>query len=171
MAYAKLINEMWNESENVVRPDLFKRILGEYAQQFSGYGQHDSHECINTILDLMGEDLYRKGKKPFVEDTDCEGKDQEVVAEEAWNKHLLRNESIITDLFHGQFKSTLICQKCERVSVTFDPMMTMLLPIPLAKKEFKFFYVPYEIKPGYCNRSGDIKLRPTDNVSALRDEI
>ena len=119
----------------------------------------------------MGEDLYRKGKKPFVEDTDCEGKDQEVVAEEAWNKHLLRNESIITDLFHGQFKSTLICQKCERVSVTFDPMMTMLLPIPLAKKEFKFFYVPYDIKPGYCNRSGDIKMRPTDNVSALRDEI
>jgi ubiquitin C-terminal hydrolase len=49
----------------------------------------------------MGEDLYRKGKKPFVEDTDSDGKAQEDVAEEAWNKHLLRNESIITDLFHG----------------------------------------------------------------------
>jgi ubiquitin C-terminal hydrolase len=84
-----------------VRPDLFKRILGEYATQFSGYGQHDSHECINTILDLMGEDLYRKGKKPYVPDTENENKTEEEVAEEAWNKHLLRNESIITDLFHG----------------------------------------------------------------------
>lgn len=31
MAYAKLINEMWNLDQDVVRPDLFKRILGEYA--------------------------------------------------------------------------------------------------------------------------------------------
>lgn len=171
MAYAKLINEMWNESDNVVRPDLFKRILGEYAQQFAGYGQHDSHECINTVLDLMGEDLYRKGKKPFVEDTECEGKSQEEVAEEAWNKHLLRNQSIITDLFHGQFKSTVCCQKCDRVSITFDPMMTMLLPIPSPRKEFKFFFIPYQIKPGYCNYSGEIKLRPTDYISSVHDEI
>lgn len=171
MAYAKLINEMWNESENVVRPDLFKRILGEYAQQFAGYGQHDSHECINTILDLMGEDLYRKGKKPFVEDTECDGKSQEEVAEEAWNKHLLRNESIITDLFHGQFKSTVCCQKCDRVSTTFDPMMTMLLPIPMPRKEFKFFFIPYQIKTGYFNQSGEIKIRPTDHISSIHDEI
>jgi len=45
-------------------------MLGQYASQFEGYGQHDSHECINTILDLMGEDLFRMGKKPFVEDKD-----------------------------------------------------------------------------------------------------
>jgi ubiquitin C-terminal hydrolase len=57
----------------------------------------------------MGEDLYRKGKKPYVPDTDNENKSEEEVAEEAWNKHLLRNESIITDLFHGQFKSTVCC--------------------------------------------------------------
>jgi Ubiquitin carboxyl-terminal hydrolase len=171
MAYAKLINEMWNESDQVVRPDLFKRILGEYAQQFSGYGQHDSHECINTVLDLMGEDLYRKGKKPFVEDTESDGKSQEDVAEEAWNKHLLRNESIITDLFHGQFKSTVCCQKCDRVSVTFDPMMTMLLPIPVPKKEYKMFYIPYNIQAGYVNKSADIKLRTTDSLTSFREDF
>ena len=49
----------------------------------------------------MGEDLYRKGKKPFVEATEAEGKDDEVASLEAWNKHLLRNESVVTDLFHG----------------------------------------------------------------------
>ena len=119
----------------------------------------------------MGEDLYRKGKKPFVEDTESEGKAQEQVAEEAWNKHLLRNESIITDLFHGQFKSTVCCQKCDRVSVTFDPMMTMLLPIPMAKKEFKFFFIPHAIGPGYTNYSGEVKVRPTDIIGAIREEI
>ena len=28
MAWAKLINEMWRGQQSVVRPDLFKRILG-----------------------------------------------------------------------------------------------------------------------------------------------
>ena len=33
-AYAKLVNEMWNESDQVVRPSMFKKVLGNYAQQF-----------------------------------------------------------------------------------------------------------------------------------------
>lgn len=32
MAYAKTLNEMWYSNNSVVRPDMFKRILGEYAQ-------------------------------------------------------------------------------------------------------------------------------------------
>ena len=67
MAYAKLLNEMWNLNASSVAPSMFKRILGEYAPIFAGYGQHDSHECINSILDLLGEDLFRKGKKPYIE--------------------------------------------------------------------------------------------------------
>ena len=34
MAYAKTLNEMWNSNSQVVSPTMFKRILGEYAQQF-----------------------------------------------------------------------------------------------------------------------------------------
>lgn len=33
-AFAKLLNEMWNQDDSVVRPTMFKRIIGEYAQQF-----------------------------------------------------------------------------------------------------------------------------------------
>lgn len=91
----------------------------------------------------MGEDLYRKGKKPYIDMEEKEGLEEEEAAKDAWNRHVYRNESIITDLFHGQFKSTVSCSKCPRVSVTFDPMMTMLLPIPAEKKPITFFYVPY----------------------------
>ena len=105
MAYAKTLNEMWNGDSNVVTPDMFKRILGQYATQFQGFGQHDSHECINTVLDFLGEDLYRKGKKPYIDMDEPENLDQEAAAQDAWNRHLYRNESIITDLFHGQFNN------------------------------------------------------------------
>jgi len=37
-AWAKLITEMWKNSNGVVRPDLFKRILGQYNVTFEGYG-------------------------------------------------------------------------------------------------------------------------------------
>ena len=150
---------------------MFKRILGEYNPTFAGFGQHDSHECINTILDLMGEDLYRKGKKPYVEQNEAEGQSDEQAAKEAWNKHLLRNESIMTDLFHGQFKGTVCCSQCDRVSVTFDPMMTLSLPIPKPKHEKTFFFLPYKIGPDYVNTSYKIKVGESDNMRTLRSTM
>jgi len=57
----------------------------------------------------MSEDLYKHGKKPFVESVETEGKDDEEASLEAWNRFIYRNESIICDLFYGQYKSTLVC--------------------------------------------------------------
>ena len=68
-------------------------------------------------------------KKPFVEMTEAEGMSDEEASKIAWNKHLYRNESIIADLFHGQYKSTLICSICKRISITFDPFLMAALPI------------------------------------------
>ncbi|NXU60290.1 UBP4 hydrolase, partial [Horornis vulcanius] len=55
------------------------------------------------------------------------------VAKEAWENHRLRNDSIIVDIFHGLFKSTLVCPKCSKVSVTFDPFCYLTLPLPLRR--------------------------------------
>ena len=119
----------------------------------------------------MGEDLYRKGKKPYIDTSETEGQSEEEAASDAWNKHLLRNESIITDLFHGQFKSTVCCSRCDRVSITFDPMMTMSLPIPAPKTSFKCFYIPYKIENGYVNKSAELQIRMTDSLLTFREEI
>jgi len=75
---------MWRGNSQVVRPDLFKRYLGEYNVTFQGYGQHDSQECINTVLDFISEDLYKREKKPYVEQTEAEGKSDEAASYEAW---------------------------------------------------------------------------------------
>lgn len=55
------------------------------------------------------------------------------MAKEAWENHRLRNDSIIVDIFHGLFKSTLVCPKCSKVSVTFDPFCYLTLPLPLRR--------------------------------------
>lgn len=58
----------------------------------------------------------------------------QVVAEEAWENHIKRNDSIIVDIFHGLFKSTLVCPDCSKVSVTFDPFCYLTLPLPMKKE-------------------------------------
>lgn len=57
-----------------------------------------------------------------------------MVAEEAWENHLKRNDSIIVDIFHGLFKSTLVCPECAKISVTFDPFCYLTLPLPMKKE-------------------------------------
>ena len=87
----------------------------------------------------------------------------------AWNKHIYRNESIICDLFHGQYKSTLICALCKRISITFDPFLMATLPIPEIKiAEIKMFYISYDINQEYKNYSLTIKINSSDRVADMR---
>ena len=119
----------------------------------------------------MGEDLYRKGKKPYVEMDEKTGQSEDEASLEAWNKHLLRNESIITDLFHGQFKSTVQCSLCSRVSRTFDPYMSLMLPIPSPKSEIEIYYIPYKVDSDYMNQTVKFKHSENDSMRTIREQI
>jgi len=66
------------------------------------------------------------------------------IASKFWEGHLKRNQSIIVDLMQGQFKSTLKCPLCNRMKVTFDPYMSVQLPIPQTIKML-YFFIPYEV--------------------------
>jgi ubiquitin carboxyl-terminal hydrolase 4/11/15 len=97
------------------------------------------------LLDGLHEDLNRVHHKPIVPQIESEGLDDERDSEESWLNHLKRNQSIIVDLMHGQFKSTVKCPDCEKLSITFDPFMSVSLPIPEIKIVDKHYYwVPYD---------------------------
>ncbi|ELU36355.1 ubiquitin-specific protease [Rhizoctonia solani AG-1 IA] len=83
----------WGNSTNSYAPREFKHTLGKFAPAFSGYQQLESSE----------------------------GGDQKAVAKETWEGHKKRNDSIIVDLFQGMYKSTLVCSKCSKVSLTLLP--------------------------------------------------
>ena len=129
--YAYLLREIWSKCEGSIVPKQFKKTLSKFAPQFVGMRQHDSQELLAFLLDGLHEDLNRVKVKPYVEQIDDESKPEEEVAQEAWNYHLSRNNSIIVDLFHGMYKSRLMCpnRSCQHVSVTFDPFMYLSLPL------------------------------------------
>ncbi|KAL0962772.1 hypothetical protein UPYG_G00345140 [Umbra pygmaea] len=133
-AYAEITKQSWSGKYSYITPRPFKTQVGRFAPQFSGYQQQDSHELLAFLLDGLHEDLNRIRQKPYILLKDTEGRPDKVVAEEAWENHIKRNDSIIVDVFHGLFKSTLVCPVCSKVSVTFDPFCYLTLPLPMKKE-------------------------------------
>ena len=66
-------------------------------------------------------------KKPYVEEVESDGRPDEVISQINWDIYHKRNQSYIADLFTGQYKSQITCPDCERISITFDPFMSVTL--------------------------------------------
>uniref|UniRef100_A0A1D1YQS4 Ubiquitin carboxyl-terminal hydrolase n=3 Tax=Anthurium amnicola TaxID=1678845 RepID=A0A1D1YQS4_9ARAE len=132
LAFGELLRKLWAPGRTPVSPRPFKTKLARFAPQFSGYNQHDSQEFLAFLLDGLHEDLNRVKHKPYIKTKDADGRPDEEVADEYWANHIARNDSIIVDVCQGQFKSTLVCPVCDKISVTFDPFMYLSLPLQSA---------------------------------------
>ena len=135
-AFGALMERIWDESfaPSSYSPREFKAQLQRFAPQFSGYQQHDSQELVAFLLDGLHEDLNRVLKKPYVEKPDWEGGgDPELVklATKSWDGYMLRNDSVIVDLFQGQYQSTLVCPECSKVRSLANVNIAILTTVEL----------------------------------------
>lgn len=130
LAFGELLRKLWAPGAAPVAPRVFKSVIAGFAPQFSGYSQHDAQEFLAFLLDGLHEDLNRVKHKPYLEVKDVDGRLDEEVADEHWRDHLARNDSVIVDLCQGQYRSTLVCPVCKKLSITFDPFMYLSLPLP-----------------------------------------
>ena len=158
-SWGNLLHEYWVENTSVGDPRDFKYTIGKKAVRFRGYNQHDSNEFMSIFLDYLNEDLNRTTKKQYIELNEKQDNETDIeCAKRFWECNLKRNDSIITDLFCGQFKSTITCPKCNKINITFDPFDTINLPMMKKKRygkkileDFKFFYVPkYCLRDMFC---------------------
>ena len=147
-AFGSLIKNLWNGQGGSFWPREFKQALARFAPQFSGYAQHDTQELLAFLLDGLHEDLNRIIKKPYIEAPDWEGGDERdmvAFAKKQWDIYKARNDSVIVDLFQGQYRSTLVCPVCSKVSIKFDPFMYLTLPIPNKRKwRCPIYFVPFD---------------------------
>ena len=120
---------MWLGEKKKVEPIAFKSKLESFAPQFYGNNQQDSQELLSCLLDGVHEDLNRVKKKPYIEDKDCDGSNDEGDAVLAWQNYLQRDRSIIVDLFQGQLRNEIRCSECNHTSVKFDSFMYLSLPV------------------------------------------
>ncbi|KAG0151750.1 hypothetical protein CROQUDRAFT_56628 [Cronartium quercuum f. sp. fusiforme G11] len=148
--FGQLIEKLWTGSPNTsVAPREFKSIVGRFNSLFLGYGQQDSQELLTFLLDALHEDLNRVLKKPFDEIPDFKDGDgdEELVklAQTCWELYRRRNDSVIVDLFQGQYKSTLVCPDCDKVAIKFDEIMYLTLQLPVNKKhKGTVYFIPLD---------------------------
>ncbi|KAF7350668.1 Ubiquitin carboxyl-terminal hydrolase 4 [Mycena sanguinolenta] len=150
-AFGALLMRIWAPSGPSLSCALreFKMQLERFAPQYTGCQKHDSQELVASLLYGLHQDLNRVVKNRYIEKPDWEGGgDAELIqlAKKSWDGNMLMNDSVIVDLFQGQYQTTLVCRECEKVDITFDPFMCLTLPLPI-KKTWKnsIYYVPWDV--------------------------
>ena len=135
-AYYKLINKMWKGTNQILSPNDLRYTLCKKEEKFRNNEQQDSQEFLLCLLDNLHDDLNRVTNKQYKE---LKEKQKDETVEQAsnryWEYHKSREDSIIVDLFQGQYKSTIKCLTCGNESITFDIYMNLQLPIPSKKKQ------------------------------------
>lgn len=144
--FAAVLKQLWGEQFRCVAPSKFKRALARIKPQFAGNDQHDSQEFLAEMLDMLHEDVNRVVDKPYVvepEDEEVDKLTSVVAGSEAWDRYLLRNRSVIVDLFQGQLKSERRCTTCDKRSLKFEPFMYLSVPLPApTARPVKVVFVP-----------------------------
>ena len=183
-SWAELLKEYWIGSRRTGNPSDFKDTFGHKIKRFSGYNQQDSNEFIDLFLDILNEDLNSVVNKEYIELKEKrENESDEQCSKRFWDNYLKRNDSIVTDLFCGQMKSTVTCPKCKYINITFDPFNTLNLNIPETTRKHRYysdyidkfilFYVPkYNLRTPVKIIYIDIlkKAKFKDCVRAIKNE-
>ena len=128
--YAELLIKLWKENKDYINPLEFFKTFVTHVKLFANNSQHDSHEMLIYLLEKLHEDLNRNKEKQYIElNEKGENEDDIDACNRWWETHQKRDNSIIMDLFSGQYKSTLRCPYCDRISITYDQFSCLELPI------------------------------------------
>ncbi|KAB8079304.1 hypothetical protein BDV29DRAFT_164785 [Aspergillus leporis] len=174
-AYANLLRMIYDEAgQSSFAPRQLKHTIGRYGPAFSGYGQQDSQEFLLFLLDGLQEDLNRILKKPYIEKPDSTDEmvhDKAALtefADKCWDIYKARNDSVITDLFAGMYKSTLHCPACDKVSIIFDPFNNLTLQLPIENLWGKeVFYFGLHKKPIRF----DVEIDKNSSIKSLKELV
>lgn len=137
--FALFCKNIWSGEEQNISVEKLKQLIGEKAPMFASFNQQDAQEFMSFLLDAIHEDL-NSGNSNIINGTcsdddsifnqdvkDCASPEEilkvnkrlKTLADYQWNKYKSKNNSIIIDIFCGQFKSVLTCPKCCKVSGYF----------------------------------------------------
>uniref|UniRef100_A0A8C4Q8H2 ubiquitinyl hydrolase 1 n=1 Tax=Eptatretus burgeri TaxID=7764 RepID=A0A8C4Q8H2_EPTBU len=126
-----------HDKKKAITPREFMTIITKMASQFAYDGEQDAQEFLDILIDNLHEDLNRVQHKPYIEAPDADGRPAQVVADECWRNHKLRENSYILDIFQGQLQSKIECTVCGMVSMKFDPFTSLSIPLPHHGKNLK----------------------------------
>ena len=171
--YKELITTMLNLPKNEPHKPLdFAKCIYQRISAFRPGEQNDAHEFISIFLDNLHEDLNRISNKPYIELAEQkEDETDEEASTRFWKCHKQREDSIIVDLFYGQYKSTITCPDCSNKHITYDPFSSIGLSIPdkFGILQMKYVEMVDDVNPNISEYTTSVF--PNTVVKALKDHI
>ena len=140
-SYFDLINLMWLSEDKIINPKFFRNAFIISTNKFNNNHQQDAMEFISILLNYFHEDLNRIHEKPYIEMNSQQENELDIQASERFNNYYLQREnSIIIDLFNGQFQNIIKCTECFIENKTYEPFNNITLPIP---EEHNFYIIKF----------------------------
>ena len=140
-AYSDLINLMWLSKFIRINPHFFRIAFCISTNKFMNNNQQDAMEFISILLNYLHEDLNRIKQKPYLILKEQKENESDILASQRYyNYYLKRENSIITDLFSGQFQNIIKCTFCSIENKTYEPFNNISLPIP---EEHNFYVIKF----------------------------
>ncbi|CAD7943565.1 unnamed protein product [Amoebophrya sp. A25] len=135
-SFSNLMKLMWEKDVIKVAPRRFKQELGQFAEQFSGYMQHDAMEFLESLIDALKEDTNTvKGRKPYFQFPDDDVRPEREILEAYLQGHRRRDNSFIDESCFQLERSRVRCPKCAKVSVTFSHNLAASLQMVSAREQ------------------------------------
>ena len=140
-SYYDLINLMWLSDEEKIIPNFFRNAFIESTNKFRNNYQQDAMEFISILLNYFNEDLNHIREKYYSILEPQKENESDIQASERFYKYnLLRENSIIINLFNGQFQNIIKCTVCNKENKTYEPFNNITLPIP---DEHNFYIIKF----------------------------
>ena len=122
-----------HEDDCIVQPISFMNSLTSCVRRFHGFRQHDAHECLTFMLQILHDGL---ANPVSVEINSKEPTRNPTLAWASLLKH--EKSSNILTWFYGQYESMKKCLNCNTIFPTYDPWNCLSLEIPLKKMQSEY---------------------------------
>jgi ubiquitin carboxyl-terminal hydrolase 8 len=134
--YANLIQALWNDDCEGIKPTSFRRFCGRMNQEWVIDRQQDAKEFFDFLVDCLHEDLNvnweRTQLRALTEQEEEQRERMQIVKASPieWQRFEHRDRSFISSLFAGQHASRLRCLTCGKTSTTYEAFYSISIEIP-----------------------------------------
>ena len=133
--YYELLCQLWvqplSATMAAVTPSNFKKLIGQFQQQFRGNAQQDSQEFLGFLLQGLSDDLNKRDTpKPYIAAREISNsRSDKMIADEMWATTWIRDYSKVAAFVTGQERLTSTCVGCGFVKRDFPVFGHLIVPI------------------------------------------